>query len=149
MFTENDLPHNYQEEVKKYFRPKVREGIDFLNQEKPKWRTFIKKEYLKMQRCDACILGQTFGDYFDAIHDFEEREMIPEDLNSDQFAASLGFYIHETRELREIAEKYDLYQEEFDETNLEDTQWFLLGQTWIEELNKRNGQCATSPELPS
>lgn len=49
-------------------RTAVDKGAAWLDRVKPGWREMIDIGSLQMDRCDRCILGQLYGDYFDAIY---------------------------------------------------------------------------------
>ncbi len=61
----------------------VERGIEFLNENVPDWYKVIELESLDLLDGKACILGQLYGDYYDALDDLfpnDDDEVMPEEL---------------------------------------------------------------------
>ena len=51
-----------------YVEDYVERGAKLLDEERPGWADMIYLEQLQMSDCSACILGQLYGDYSDAVN---------------------------------------------------------------------------------
>lgn len=56
----------------------VNRGAQFLDEREPYWFKRIESE-LQMINCTKCILGQVFGDYYDAVESFWCGDFLTED----------------------------------------------------------------------
>lgn len=48
-------------------KERVKKGIEFLNNEIPKWKEEIEVDMLDLGSCRRCILGQIFDDYEEGL----------------------------------------------------------------------------------
>lgn len=45
---------------------RVAAGVAYLDEQAPGWRDRVNLDRLRMSHCEDCILGQIYGDYWDA-----------------------------------------------------------------------------------
>jgi len=76
--------------TKLYAEDQVRDGVAFLNEQVPGWRTRINLQVLDLRNNEDCILGQLFGSYEEGTHALGL---------SPAWASLLGFFRHDNRNL--------------------------------------------------
>jgi hypothetical protein len=74
--------------TKLYAEDQVRDGVAFLNEQVPGWRTRINLQVLDLRNNEDCILGQLFGSYEEGTHALGL---------SPAWASLLGFFRHDNR----------------------------------------------------
>ena len=89
-------------------RERVERGAQLLDRLEPDWFKVIDPEYLDMEKCSRCILGQLHGDYF---HSPVYEQIIGMQADPDEY----GFDVFRTP-------GYDHYD---------------LREAWLDELRRR------------
>lgn len=83
------------------FSDKIRNGIKFLDQDKPGWEHEIDLDKLELSDCVSCVLGQTFGNYYNVL----DRIVNCGWPQQNEWAAERGFYTHGS-EWRELTDQW-------------------------------------------
>ena len=91
----------------------VKHGVEFLDKHNPGWREKINRETLDLLQADCCILGQLYGNFWDALR----GSIIPNRTFSTDWAEERGFYLETPA--RGLAD------------------WFSLTHLWRQELERR------------
>ena len=68
-------------------------GAEFLDKKRPSWYRKVKLTDLRMYNPDMCVLGYTFGNFWDVLRKFQSDGDISRRTDDTAWAARHGFNV--------------------------------------------------------
>lgn len=112
------------------FEQEVKNGMTWLDEIEPRWINRINTNTLQLRVCHRCVLGQLFGDYFNA-------------------AKEHGLTLTQTQQMGFFNPKFETDPEHpsFESINSREY-WKDLTDTWLVMIEERQEQEEVIPEVP-
>lgn len=77
-------------------------GAAFLDKNEPGWAKRVRLNVLDLERADFCVLGQLYGDYYDAVDDDTECVHLAGKVKPKKSVYSLGFNCDDEKSSRKL-----------------------------------------------